>query len=90
MHVSDVVFANILAMENEKIGKGEVINIGAGVQYSINHIARLVGGEAEYIPPRIEPRNTKADLSKARQLLNWQPQITLADGIAELKKYHNI
>ena len=90
VYVSDVVTANMLAMENEKIGKGEVINIGAGVQYSINHIAKLVGGEVEYIPPRIEPRNTKADISRAKQLLNWQPQITLADGIAELKKYHNI
>ncbi len=41
-HVSDVVEANILAMKSQKIGMGEVINIGCGNNYSINEVASLI------------------------------------------------
>lgn len=43
-HVSDVVEANILAMKSKKVGKGEVINIGCGKNYSINEVASLIYG----------------------------------------------
>ena len=43
-HVSDVVRANILAAESKKVGGGEVINIGAGNDISINKLAELIGG----------------------------------------------
>lgn len=84
-HVFDVVRANILAMESEKVGRGEVINIGAGNNHSINEIAKLVGGEITHIPlPSGEMRDTLADISKAKELLGWQPQITLEEGIKKL------
>ena len=41
-HVSDVVEANILAMKSKKVGKGELINIGRGENYSINEVASLI------------------------------------------------
>ena len=85
-HVSDVVQANILAMESDKVGKGEVINIGAGKNYSINKIADIVGGPKVYIEPRLEPRHTLADNRKAKELLGWEPKVTLEEGIEELKK----
>ena len=44
-HVSDVVRANLLAAENPKVGKGEVINIGAGRNVSIKALADMFGGE---------------------------------------------
>jgi len=83
-HVSDVVNANILAAESEKVGQGEVINIGAGKNQSINRIAELVGGEVEYIPERLEPKDTLADNSKARILLGWEPKVSIEEGIKEL------
>ena len=83
IHVRDIVRANILAMEKEKVGKGEVINIGSGKNVSINKIAELIGGPVEHIAPTIEVRHTLADISRARQLLGWQPKITLEDGIKE-------
>ncbi|MDI6591326.1 MAG: SDR family oxidoreductase [Patescibacteria group bacterium] len=84
-HVFDVVRANILAMESDKVGKGEVINIGAGRNYSINQIAKMIGGKAIYIPPRPgEMRHTLADISKAKKLLGWQPKIKLKEGIKNL------
>jgi UDP-glucose 4-epimerase len=90
VNVKDVISANILAMENNKVGKGEVINIGAGNQYSVNKIAELIGGDVEYIPPRIEPRSSEADITKAKELLNWEPSVSLEEGIKELKEYNNI
>lgn len=80
-HVSDVVLANILAAESKNVGTGEVINIGAGQSQSINKIAELVGGDIEYIAPRLEPRNTLADNSKAKKLLGWEPKVSIEEGI---------
>ncbi len=86
VYVSDVVRANILAFKSKKVGKGEVINIGSGKNASINSIAKLVGGGMVYIAPRIEPRDTRADITKAKKLLGWSPKVPLEQGIAELKK----
>lgn len=85
-HVSDVVAANILALESKNVGKGEVINIGAGNNVSINNLAKLMGGRVTYIPARIEPKHTKADNRKAKKLLNWKPKIGLERGVGLLKK----
>lgn len=85
-HIRDVVRANILAMESDNVGKGEVINIGAGKNYSINRIAAIIGGPVVYIEPRLEPKNTLAENKKARELLGWEPKVTLEEGIEELKK----
>ena len=52
-HVSDVVAANIAAMNAPKEVSGELFNIGTGTRYSVNDIAKLVGGEVTYIPPAI-------------------------------------
>ncbi len=89
-HVRDVVRANLLAARSDKVGKGEVINIGAGKNASVNRIAELIGGPVERIPPRLEPRDTLADHSLAKELLGWEPQVHLEEGIAELKKIHNL
>ena len=83
-HVRDVVHANILAMESSKVGKGEVINIGAGQNRSINEIAKNIGGAIEYIEKRIEPHDTLADISRAKELLGWAPQVPFDQGIQEL------
>lgn len=84
-HVRDVVRANILAMESDKVGKGEVINIGAGKNYSINRVAAIIGGPVVYIEPRLEPKHTLAENKKAKELLGWEPEVTLEEGIEELK-----
>ncbi|MDE2079325.1 MAG: NAD-dependent epimerase/dehydratase family protein [Patescibacteria group bacterium] len=91
-HVRDVVSANMLAMDADTVGKGEAINIGAGRNVSINDLATLIdgGAEREYLPPRIEAHDTRADIRKAKELLGWAPTTTLEDGIAELKKLSNL
>lgn len=89
-HVRDVVAANLLAAESPDVGKGEVMNIGAGREVSMNDVARLVGGPVEYIAPRLEPHDTLADNALARARLGWQPSITIEEGIAELKSLANL
>ncbi|MEK7653633.1 MAG: SDR family oxidoreductase [Patescibacteria group bacterium] len=80
-YVGDVVRANILAMGSSRVGKGEVINIGGGHNYSVNEIAKKIGGEVEYLPPRIEPHDTLADTTLAKKLLNWQPKVSINTGL---------
>jgi len=83
-HVRDVVRANILAMESSSVGKGEVINVGAGHNRSINDIAVCIGGPVVHVEKRIEPHDTLADISYAKNLLGWEPLVLFEEGIKEL------
>ncbi len=85
-HIRDVVRANLLAAESPNVGKGEVINIGAGRNVSVNDLAALIKGPTTYIEKRLEPHDTLADIRRARDSLGWVPTIKLEEGIAELKK----
>lgn len=84
-HVRDVARANLLAARSKKVGKGEVINIGAGKDVSINALAVLIGGPVKHISPRFEPRHTRADNRLAKRLLGWVPKVSLETGVKELK-----
>jgi len=78
--VSDVVSAIIAAAESDV--SGEIINIGSNNTYSINRLVELLGGDIMYIPKRPgEPDCTWADISKATQLLNWKPKVSLEAGV---------
>ncbi len=86
VHVTDIVRANVLAYETDAIRQGEVINIGSGRNVSVNEIARMIGGDVVYIAPRIEPHDTRADIRRAKELIGWEPRVSLEEGIAELKR----
>ena len=99
-YVADVVRANILAMRSRRVGSGEVINIGAEKNYSINDVAAAVLGiprarlrdavrvrRAMYIPARPgEARVTRADIVRAHKLLGWQPRMDFPHGLALARK----
>ena len=81
--VSDIVNAIIAAVESDV--SGEIINIGSDNTYSVNNLVELLGGEVVHIPKRPgEPDCTWADISKAKKLLNWQPKVSLEEGIGIL------
>lgn len=85
-YVGDVVNANILAATAKTLPWGEVYNIGTGSSYSINEVAKLMGGETVFVPPRLaESRISLADSSKATDVLGWTAQVRLEDWIAEHK-----
>lgn len=86
-YVDDVIEANIKAAQSEKIKGGEVINISSEKSHSINYLAKVIGGEVKYLPPRPgDPYHTKADITLAKNFLNWEPKISFEEG---LKKTQN-
>ncbi len=85
-HVMDIARANLMAMCSEKVGNGEVINIGNSDNRSVNQIAAMIGGPTVNIDPVVEPRETLADNSKAKSLLGWSPSIIIEDWVPKYKK----
>ncbi len=93
--VGDVVRANMVAMMSNEVHG--VINIGSGQNYSILQLASVIDNDVngtnwmnkiEYIPPRLgEAQMTLADISKAKDLLGWSPQVNLQQGLQVLDMY---
>lgn len=87
-YVFDVVSATIKAMESEKIKGGEVINISHKKSYSVNYLAKLIGGEIQHLPQRQgDVMHTKADIALAKKLLNWEPKVDFEKGVNFTKKW---
>jgi UDP-glucose 4-epimerase len=83
--VGDVVRANMLAATSPKVGKGEPINVGAGDEVTIKHIADLIGGPVQHVAPRgFDERFKRAGIERASQLLGWQPTVHIDEGIRRL------
>lgn len=83
-YVKDIVRANIIAMRSKK-AVGQLINIGSGKNYSVNEVAKMIDPDHVYIPPRPgETRVTLADISRAKRLLGWAPQVTLKDWLGKV------
>lgn len=82
VHVNDVVSANIMA-SLEKIDKkyfGKPINIGTGVNYSVNEIAKFISDDVKYISQRPgEARETLANINLAKEAFGWEPTNRLED-----------
>ncbi len=91
VHVSDIVQANLLALETDKADY-EALNIGTGKVISVGGIAELLAKgldkniQPEYVGKYREGdiRHCVADISKARNLLNYEPKVNLENGLAEL------
>ncbi len=85
-HVSDVVAANLLAIDCA-VADGGAINIGRGKNVSVNRIAEMIGGPTIRKPGRVgDMRDTLADRTRAEQILSWQPRVSIEEGIADLLK----
>lgn len=87
-YIKDVVEASILAADtsNERVF-GQVLNIGSGCKISVNQVVESIIGKKsikpEYKSPVVEPRDTLADISKAKILLKWEPKYSFEQGIKE-------
>jgi len=69
---------------------GEVINVATGGRISLNTlfatVRQLVGGSVQpvYAAPRAgDVKDSQADISKARHILGYQPQVSFEDGLAK-------
>lgn len=66
-----------------------VINIGSTQEITINELANLIKKITDSASPIIyqhkmddDPQRRKPDITKARQILNWQPHTSLEQGLA--------
>lgn len=87
IHISDVVGANILSLNDNK---PNIYNIGTGIETTTNEIFRIiknsinadcseVHGEAK----KGEQRRSCISYKKIKQELNWEPKVSLEQGIKE-------
>ena len=91
VHVSDVVAANLLAMQQ---GSGQAYNLGVGEPTSINQVFEMIkqltgfSGERQHGPPKPgEVYRIYLDASKARRELGWQPKVGLEAGLRDTVAY---
>jgi UDP-glucose 4-epimerase len=88
--VADVVEATLLAL-NRGDAAGEVFNIGTGEVATINRLCELflkALGRPDLKPAYEDAkpgdiRHSQADIAKARQVLGFQPKVSLEQGIKE-------
>ena len=85
-YVGDVINANILAATHQGDLRGEAFNIGNGLNFSVNEVADMLGGEKTKGNITIEPFKTLADNSKAKLILDWAPKGNLITWIINYKK----
>ena len=85
-YVGDVVDANIKCGTMDNKWNGDVFNIGAGDNRSVNDVADLLGGERTHRDPVIEPRVTKADNVKAKSCLGWKPTQNFEEWVSGWKE----
>ena len=90
IHVHDIARATVLALEAEQ--DNLPINVGTGIDTSIATLARIlidaVGADVE---PQFNPRDVlvarrAADTTRAREVLGFEPTITVEEGMTNLVK----
>ncbi|PIR89509.1 MAG: hypothetical protein COU07_01245 [Candidatus Harrisonbacteria bacterium CG10_big_fil_rev_8_21_14_0_10_40_38] len=89
-YVEDVVNANILAMEKDRVFNGEIFNIGSSQRISLIEIKNLIEKhsqkklELENRPPRLgDVKDIYADISKAKEQLGYIPKTSFEKGLQE-------
>lgn len=97
-YVDNAVDANVLALFTDSSeALNEIYNIACGDQTTLLQLFEYLASEAgSALKPRFGPErrgdvhHSLADISKARELLGYQPKITVKDGLAKtLEWYRN-
>ena len=101
VYITDVVEAIIKSLSADERVNGKVINIGLGVSYKVNHIAKMTAnliaptalsqikfGGVEYRPNEI--MDYSLNISLASELLVWNPKVNIQDGILKTVNYFKL
>lgn len=91
VHVSDIVRANLLALEKDE-AVGRVYNVGTGRPTTVRGVAELLAEQLDFPePPDVvakyragDIRHCFADISRVRRELGFEPQVGLEEGMREL------
>lgn len=91
VYVLDVAKANLIALKSNETG---VFNIGTGKETKIIDLAKLIIDLTESNSGIIftDPRpgdiyRSVADITKAKRYLNWEPNISLKDGLRRIIEF---
>ncbi len=86
-YVANIVEANLLAAEAHGVS-GAVLNVATGRSTTVNELAEAIGSlfgrsvDREERPERTgDIRDSWADVTRARELLGWEPRIGLEEGL---------
>jgi nucleoside-diphosphate-sugar epimerase len=72
---------------------GEILNAGTGTDISINELAELIASEdteiehVEHHHPQSEVEKLLCDPTKARSMIDWEPTVSLAEGVSRLREW---
>ena len=90
-YVDDLIDGMMKLMDSSCIGP---VNIGNPNDFTILQLAEIIRKKVnldlkfEYLPlPQDDPRQRKPNIEKAKRELNWEPKITLDDGIDKTISY---
>ena len=92
IHVSDIVQANLLALETDR-ADFQAVNVGTGRATSVAELATLIAGELGLadLKPELtgtfregDIRHCYADIGRARELLGYEPRVALEEGVGAL------
>jgi UDP-glucuronate 4-epimerase len=93
-YVDDIVAAN-LAAADAGVAPGTYLNVAGGAEITLNALVALVE-ELAGAPVKLDLRPAAAGdarrnggaIERARELLGWEPQVSLRDGIARQLAWH--
>ncbi|MGA8942238.1 MAG: SDR family oxidoreductase [Thermoactinomyces sp.] len=92
IYVEDVARANLAALT---AGDGQILNIGTGVQTTLNQVLALFDEIASYQNRKLngpdrpgDIRHSYFDNRKACSTLNWQPKYSLREGLHKTYAYY--
>jgi len=82
-YISDVIMGFYKTIKIKK--NFQIFNLGTGKPISVNRIVKLLGCKSINIPKRPgEPDQTNANIRKIKKELNWEPKISIEQGIKKL------
>lgn len=83
VYAGDVAEAVYLLVTDDRAGNGEIYNVG-GTVYSMEEVAKAVGGEVKWIPRRPwEVERHEADTTKLRAL-GWTPKVDVLEWLKRI------
>ncbi|HVA96623.1 MAG TPA: UDP-glucuronic acid decarboxylase family protein [Candidatus Acidoferrales bacterium] len=93
-YVSDTVEGLMRLMFHDNT-RGEVVNIGSANEHTVLEYAELVKRLADSTSeitfseqlPEDDPLRRRADIAKAKELLDWEPEVPLEEGIKKMIEY---
>jgi len=92
-YVTDLVEGIEKLMDKVDI-KGEIVNLGNPSEYTISELAhkitQMIDTSSQIVfedKPADDPDRRKPDITKAKQLLNWEPKVPLEEGLQKTIEY---